>query len=115
MKDSTMRQTELMLRIVLLISIVVGVFAPFGSIHIAKLISNSDITQMSYNQIILVLLRYLGHAGVAVWLYVLAKQYGAYRRLWALFGLFFGVYAVIVFYLVRIHDMIESQLETAET
>ena len=56
---------------------------------------------------------------VAFWLYSIAKQYGSNRWGWFIFGLFFGVLALVVFYLVRIHDMIETKFskgkETSET
>jgi hypothetical protein len=47
---------------------------------------------------------------VACWLWSLSWKYGFNPTAWFVFGLFLGVIALVVFYLVRIHDMLEAQL-----
>jgi high-affinity Fe2+/Pb2+ permease len=51
-----------------------------------------------------VILCALLNIGVGVWLFVLAQKYNATPWLWLVYGLFFGVIAAVLFYLVRIHD-----------
>lgn len=46
---------------------------------------------------------------IAIWLSSIAGKYGANRTSWFMLGLFLGVIALVVFYVVRIHDMLEAQ------
>ena len=50
---------------------------------------------------------------IAYWLRILANKYGTNPNGWSIFGLFLGLIALILFYVVRIHDMIED--ETVKT
>ena len=52
---------------------------------------------------------------IAAWLFVVAQKAKATRWLWAAFGILFGLWAVALFYLVRLYDTIEERREPVES
>ena len=56
----------------------------------------------------------LVHLGVAIWLFGLAREQRARRWMWFVFGAAFGLTAVILFYLIRMHDMLKTRTEAEE-
>jgi len=50
----------------------------------------------------------LQNVGAALWLYSLAKKHEVNRLAWVFFGLFFGLFAIGIYYLVRINEKNET-------
>ena len=53
----------------------------------------------------------LVHICVAIWLFVAAREHKAQPWAWFVFGVFFGLIAAILFYLVRIYETIQPRSE----
>jgi hypothetical protein len=57
------------------------------------------------------LFKILVHICVAIWLFTIASEHKAQPWAWFVFGVFFGLMAAILFYLVRIYETIQSRSE----
>ena len=55
--------------------------------------------------------RSLVHICVAVWLFAMARENKKQPWAWFVFGFFFGLMAVILFYLTQVCDMVRGRLE----
>ena len=51
---------------------------------------------------------------IAIWLFFVARTAGASRWLWALFGVTFGLWAIGLFYLVRLYENISNDRKKPE-
>ena len=109
---STMRETETLMRVALLIVLVSHVVAPIAAGQISGFFAEvNNYAYFAYYRTTSSILYGLGNTGVAIWLYVVAKKNGAHSRLWAFFGLFFGIYTIVVFYLIRTHGLLTAKAE----
>ena len=100
--------------IVILVLTIVGYLGSFlWPLLFARLFTAGEVGQISLFQKQLVVLFLVPKAlvclCVAFWLRRVARQYGAHPNGWFIFGLFLGLVALILFYVVRLHDMIEAQ------
>ena len=107
--------------IVILVLTIVGYLGMFlWPMLYARLFSAGEVGRISLFQRQLVILSLAPKAliclCVAYWLRRVARQYGASPNAWFSFGFFLGLAALVLFYVVRIHDMIEGRTtEKTET
>jgi hypothetical protein len=104
----------MLLMIVLVLTIIslgLGILWPYISVRLFTGLDIGHITILQHATAYLFLIpKILVCLCVAIWLGGLAGKYGASRTGWFVLGLFLGVIALVVFYVVRVHDMIEAQI-----
>lgn len=107
-----MSRIEKFLIAILILTIFCYIVSFIWPFLIARLFTASEVGQFTlfHRQLVYLFLvpKLLVSLCVAFWLYHAARQYHANPKGWFIFGLFFGLVALIVFYVVRIHDMIET-------
>ena len=106
-----MNQIEKFLFIILILSVLTIVTSFFLDVWLVWLYGGAvEIGQIKYFTkgliSIILLFKILVNLCVAFWLFKVSKEYDARSWGWFIFGLFFGIMALIFFYLIRIHDMI---------
>ena len=108
------KQIEKFLHIVLILTLVSIFLGLLWTFLLVKIFNPSTIGQITYFQktfaLFFLLPKVLVGICVAVWLSSIAGRYGENRTGWFMLGLFLGLMALIVFYVVRIHDMLEAQI-----
>ena len=61
-----------------------------------------------------VLLSQVVNIAVGIWLFVVAKKNNRTPWIWLLFGLFFGLIAAVLYYLIEIHDALKTANKPGE-
>ena len=51
---------------------------------------------------------------IAIWVFIIAKHYKTIPFVWALFGLFSGLLAPLLFYAIRIYETLTEQKKSSE-
>ena len=106
-----MKQIEKFLFIILILSVFTIVASFLSDIWLVWLYGERfEIGQLNYFikgiASIVLSFKVLVNICVAFWLYKVSKEYDSRSWGWFVFGLFFGIIALIFFYLIRVHDMI---------
>jgi len=106
------KQIEKLLMVVLVLTVVSMLLAVMSPFLLVRLFSTKAIIEVTQLQkavaLFFVLPRMLVGLCVAFWLMNAAKKCGANQYAWFVLGLFLGVMALVVFYLVRIYEMLEA-------
>ncbi len=110
-----MKQIEKFLIVILILTIVSIAGNLFSNLIISRLYGVAEFNKMTlFNKFIASIpsfFRILVHICVAIWLFGTAREHKAQPWAWFVFGFFFGLTAAILFYLIRIYDMIRSRAE----
>ena len=107
----SMKDIEKYVWLLIVLAIVSAVFPLFRDIYLASIYGANDvpISVKGNWQSLSILFVGLPKLGAALWLNYIAKKHGASPVLWAGFGLFFGIMAIGLYYLVRIDDRKETR------
>jgi hypothetical protein len=69
--------------------------------------------QLAFLSVPVLVFTLLFHIGISVWLYQVSKKEGTTPWVWALFGLVFGILGAILFFAVRIYELLQRRTITA--
>ena len=110
-----MKQIEKFL-IVIMVLTVISIAGMFSSnILLAKFYGAAEYGQMAlFNKLVgsvSLFFKILVNICIAIWLTINARKYKAQPGAWFVFGIFFGIMAAVLFYLIRIHDLLKSAPE----
>ena len=110
-----MKQIEKFLIIILIPSVVSIAGSFFSNALIIRLHSPGEYATIGVFSKLMIsislLFRILVHICIAIWLFVATREHKAQPWAWLVFGVFFGLIAAILFYLVRIYETIQSKSE----
>jgi len=106
-----MKNIEKILIVVVLLSIIVTVFSFFSHRFIATLWGPKFASQISLSTNLLSFMKMLimntVRIVIGIWLFMLARKEQEQKWLWLIFGVSFGLIAVILFYLIKINTRID--------
>ena len=105
-----MKDIEKYVWLLAVLAIVSAVFPLFRDLYLASTYGANDIpnTVKGNWQSLSILFVGSHNFGAALWLNYIAKKHGASRVAWAALGLFFGIIAIGLYYVVRIDDRKET-------
>ena len=106
-----MRNVEKLAIVVILLMVIGKLSMPLYSFVIGKLYGAEMLGQITilgyFMRLTFMILASAVQIGVCVWLFKVAKQEGnATPWVWTLFGLCFGLIAVVLFYAVKIYEQL---------
>ena len=113
-----MKQIEKILVVILALTIISTVGAYLSSGLLVRFYGPAEYAQMSlFSKTVATIplfFRILVNICVAAWLFVVAREHRAQPVLWFVFGIFFGLIAIVLFYLIRIYDALSPELKGQE-
>jgi hypothetical protein len=113
-----MNRIEKLLMLIVVLTIVTIFVNYLTNFFLARIYGPETLGQMSLFvkniSMLIIFFKFLVNICVAFWLYNVAKQYHQNPSGWFCFALFLGVIALVVFYIIRIHDMFEKQCSQSE-
>jgi len=105
-----MKDIEKFVWLLIVLAIVSAIFPIVRDLYLASTYGNTEIPKIvKYNFRSLSLL-FIGlqNVGAALWLNYLAKKHEVSRLAWVFFGLFFGLFAIGIYYLVWLNEKNET-------
>lgn len=110
-----MKQIEKFLIVILILSIISIAGSFFSNALLIRLHGPGEYAPIGIFSKLMVsislLFRILVHICVAIWLFTIASELKSQPWAWLVFGVFFGLIAAILFFLVRIYETIQSKSE----
>ena len=108
-----MKKIELLAIVIVILALVSSVTSMIYQYFIMRLLPVEEIGKITMVQsafaISAKIIRSLVEIGIGVWLFAVAKkEKNAMPWLWGLFGLFFRLIAVVLFYVIKIYENINA-------
>ena len=114
-----MKGIEKVAIVLIILTVITVIFSYFSNVFVARIYGPDFLTYMNLQTRIasgiIFFFGVLVHIGVAIWLFILARRHQAQPWIWCLFGLFFGLIAAILFYLIRIYESLKPDLKNDKT
>lgn len=106
----SMKMNEKYIVIIIILFLIGAVFPFLRDVYLASTYGAMEIPQTDKEiwKTVSIATASLVNIGCAVWLFVLSQKASASKYVWPIFGLFFGLVAVGIFYLIRINERLGS-------
>ena len=109
-----MKNIEKLAIVIIVLSIISTLATPLGQIIFSRVFGYetiSDIRFMVHSMAMAsAVIKPLVYIGIGIWLFILArKEENATPWIWLLFGIFGGILAPILFYLIKVYETVKTK------
>jgi len=105
-----MKEVQKFIWLLIVLAIITSLFPLFRDVFLARVYGTADISAYAQAnwKMISIGITFFQNIAAALWLRHVAIKSHVSALSWSLFGLIFGLMAIVIFYLVRLNEKIET-------